>query len=91
MTKMTIFLLYLAGINVLCFILMGLDKRFAKAKKRRIPEAVLLALAAVGGCAGEMIAMRLFHHKTLHAIFAVGLPIMTLAYSALLFALAIWL
>lgn len=84
---MKLFFCYLAAVNLLCFVLMGMDKRFAIKKRRRIPERVLLGLAALGGCAGEMLAMRLFRHKTLHAAFAAGLPLMTIGYCVLIFLL----
>lgn len=77
-----LFLLWLTIANVLDFFLMLADKRFAEAQKRRLPERVLLGLAALGGSAGAMFAMRLFRHKTLHARFSVGLPLMTLGWCA---------
>ena len=57
---------YLLLLNVITFIIYGVDKYKAKRNKWRIPETTLLMLAAVGGSIGAWMAMRVFHHKTLH-------------------------
>lgn len=62
--------------NLICFGLMATDKQRARARRRRIPEKTLLTSAACFGSLGGMIAMLLFRHKTLHARFAVGFPLM---------------
>ena len=67
--------IYLVIMNVLTFIIYGLDKLKAKRDGWRIPEATLLLLAVVGGSVGAKIAMELFHHKTLHKKFKYGIPI----------------
>jgi len=74
MTYLHFVLLYLVIINVLTFIIYGLDKLKAKRGGWRIPEATLLLLAVVGGSVGAKIAMELFHHKTLHKKFRYGIP-----------------
>ena len=45
-------LYYLAAINVVTFIVYGIDKLKAKKGKWRIPEASLLLLAIIGGSIG---------------------------------------
>ena len=62
-------------INAVSFTVLGLDKLFAIRHRRRIPEATLLALALLFGAAGELLAMVVFRHKTLHKKFYLGLPL----------------
>ena len=59
---------YFFGVNLLLFILMGIDKRAAKRKKWRIPERRLLTLGIIGGGIGGILGMLVFHHKT-HRIY----------------------
>lgn len=68
--------LYLTLVNALGFALMLRDKKKAKRNRWRIPERTLLGVAAIGGSLGSLIAMRLFRHKTKHAAFSIGIPIM---------------
>ena len=71
---MHLLLYYLLAINLLAFVLYGIDKVKAKHKRWRIPEAVLLWLAILGGSPAALVAMHLFHHKTLHKKFLYGVP-----------------
>ena len=63
-----LFLGYALLINLLLFLLMGIDKRAAKRKKWRIPERRLLTLGIIGGGIGGILGMLVFHHKT-HRIY----------------------
>ena len=65
----------LLALNLLAFGLYGLDKRRARSRRRRIRERTLLLVAALGGSAGAWLGMRLWHHKTLHWKFRLGLPL----------------
>jgi len=68
-------LLYgLAAVNMVTFLAYGLDKWKARRNRWRIPEAVLLWLAVLGGSPAALVAMHLFHHKTLHKKFRYGVP-----------------
>lgn len=69
------FILYIIIINVVTFCLYGADKRRAKRKMWRIPEAVLLLFAIIGGSIGAGMAMHFYRHKTKHKKFAFGVPI----------------
>ena len=73
-----ILLYYLAAVNLLTFVVYGIDKWKSKHKSWRIPEASLLLLAALGGSIGALLAMHLFHHNTLHKKFRYGVPIILL-------------
>jgi len=79
--------LYLLLINAASFLLMLSDKRRAKKKRWRIPEAILMGIAAIGGSLGSWIGMYLFRHKTKHPKFTVGIPLFLIVHIALL----IWL
>ncbi len=81
---MEILLVYLAIINAAAFVLMHSDKKKAIRKQWRIPEKVLLGICAVGGSLGGFLGMRLFRHKTKHARFYVGIPVMLVAQIGLL-------
>ena len=74
---------YLFGINLLTFLIYGIDKWKAKKDKWRIPEATLLLLAALGGSIGALLGMSVFHHKTRHKKFIIGVPLILLAQIAL--------
>ena len=69
---------YLIGVNLLTFIAYGIDKYKARHKQWRITEASLLLLAILGGSPAALLAMRLFHHKTLHKKFRYGVPALLL-------------
>lgn len=55
--------LYLICINMITIAVYGIDKRNAVHGKWRIRVSTL-TLAAVGGSAGALLAVHLFHHKT---------------------------
>ena len=78
---------YLIGINILSFIIYGIDKRKAEKGSWRISEATLLMLAAIGGSIGALFGMRAWHHKTLHKKFRYGVPLILLIQIALI----VWL
>lgn len=61
-------------INLIAFVMYGLDKRYAKKGKWRIPEINLLTVAALYGALGAFLAMRLFRHKTKHLKFTITVP-----------------
>ena len=66
---------YLIIINIINFIMFGIDKAKAKKNKWRIPESTLLGLSFLGGALGALIGMRFFRHKTKKKKFTIGIPI----------------
>ena len=82
-------LYYLIFINVVTFLVYGIDKWKAKQGSWRISEATLLILAVIGGSIGALLGMKVWHHKTMHKKFKYGVTLILLAYIALL--IWIWL
>lgn len=82
MTELVLLLLLAA--NVLSFSLMGADKRRARQGAWRISERTLLLSAAMFGGLGAVLGMHVFHHKTKHLRFRLGLPALLLAQVVLL-------
>ena len=67
--------IYLSVINILGFLVMGLDKHKAKMAERRIPENTLFMFTILGGGIGTIAGMYVFHHKTKKMKFKVGMPL----------------
>ena len=59
-------LYYLIVINIVTFLVYGIDKWKAKQGSWRISEATLLILAVIGGSIGALLGMKIWHHKTMH-------------------------
>ena len=76
----SIFGAYLIVLNLLLFVLMGLDKAAAKRGGRRTPETTLLALAILGGSAGGVLGMALFRHKSRKPAFRIGFPLILICH-----------
>ena len=81
---------YLLVINLEGFALMGIDKSRARRGRRRIAEATLFIVAALGGSLGVLCGMYAFRHKTQHTSFTVGIPLL-LFFQAVLITLALYL
>ena len=81
----SVFAIYLIGINVLTFLVYGMDKWKAKRDKWRIPEDTLIWLAVAGGSVGALLGMHLFRHKTKHRKFLIGIPVILLVQVGLLY------
>ena len=71
---------YLLIVNVLAFVLYGIDKRKARRDKYRISEGTLLWMARFGGGVGSWIGIRRFHHKTKHKRFVIAVPFWTIVW-----------
>ncbi|MDD2537059.1 MAG: DUF1294 domain-containing protein [Candidatus Absconditabacteria bacterium] len=66
-----ILLIYFLLINIITFLLRGIDKWKAILKKRRISEKILLIFCALGGRLGAILAMEAFRHKTVKGKFLI--------------------
>ncbi len=87
MNVVSYIVIYVTVINLMGFILMGIDKLKAKKRAWRIPEATLFFVALIGGSLGATIGMHLFHHKTRHWYFLYGMPAILIAQIAIVVAL----
>ncbi|MBO5079086.1 MAG: DUF1294 domain-containing protein [Oscillospiraceae bacterium] len=76
---MDILFCYLLIINALGLLLMHIDKQKAIKNQWRIPERVLIGIGILGGSLGCIAGMRIFHHKTKHLAFWLGLPLILFA------------
>ena len=70
-------------LNLITFIVYGIDKLKAKKNKWRIPDSTLMLLAIIGGSIGALLGIKVWHHKTLHRKFRYGIPMIILAQTAL--------
>ena len=89
MSAYGIILLYLEIVNAAAFVLFGVDKLRAKRGLWRIPEAVLMLSAVLGGGIGALGGMLLFRHKIRKKKFTVGIPAILLM-QIVFFLLIIW-
>ncbi len=78
---------YLIIINLVTFVLFGLDKYFAIKQIQRIPINALLICAMLGGSFLAFIAMQVFRHKTKQAIFVYLIPIFIICHCLILYTL----
>ena len=66
---------YLLLLNGIAFVLFGIDKLKARKGRWRIPERSLLVVALLGGSIGAWLGIKVWHHKTLHKKFSIGVPL----------------
>lgn len=69
---------YLLIINIITFIIYGIDKYKSIKHKYRISENTLIILAILGGSLGAFFGMIIFHHKTKKKKFIITIPIILL-------------
>ena len=75
---------YLVAISIVSIIVCIYDKWAAKhATKHRTREATLLLLSALGGSVAMFAMMLLIRHKTKHAKFMIGIPLILILQVAL--------
>jgi len=83
-------LCYLAAVNLLLFALMGIDKYKARREQWRVRESTLFICAIIGGSVGGLLGMRVFHHKTLHASFRLGFPLILAVQILFTVGISLW-
>lgn len=69
--------------NLIAFIMFGVDKYKASHDLWRIPESTLILFAFLGGAIGALAGMKVFHHKTRKIKFRILIP------AALVFNIAV--
>ena len=72
-------LIYLIVMNLIGLAVMAMDKSKARHHAWRIPEKTLFLVSILGGSVGTWAGMYLFHHKTKHWYFVVGMPLILAA------------
>ncbi len=82
-----IYLIWLAVVSSITFVLYGFDKAQSKTGGWRVPEIVLHGLALSGGFPGGWIGRSLFRHKTKKIFFMFVLLISTIAHLGLIYYL----
>lgn len=75
MSEFKLLLIYMIFVNVVTFLVYGVDKLKAKQNWWRISENALIALALIGGSIGALLGMYLWRHKTQHKKFKYGVPV----------------
>lgn len=79
--------IYIILINLIAFVVFGIDKRKAHKEQWRVPESTLFILAIIGGSIGALLGMLAFRHKTKHRKFTIGIPLILALQIALLVTL----
>jgi len=77
---------WLIAINLVAVLTYAYDKGISSSGAMRVPENVLLALAAAGGIIGAVAGMLLFHHKTAKGSFQLKLLLVAVIQSVLIVA-----
>lgn len=82
-------LIYLVIMNVIGLSVMAADKNKARHHAWRIPEKTLFLVSLFGGSIGTWAGMYLFHHKTKHWYFVIGMPAILMLQICVAFAAGI--
>ncbi|MBE6895492.1 MAG: DUF1294 domain-containing protein [Ruminococcaceae bacterium] len=79
--------IYWGIINLITFIVFGIDKLAAIKNRSRIKIVTLLGLSFIGGAVGGLLGMYIFRHKTQKDYFTVGIPLMIVMQAIVIFFL----
>ena len=82
-------IIYFAIISLISAIVCIYDKAVSKRNKveLRIPKRRLLLLSALGGSVAMLLTMLLIRHKTRHAKFMIGIPLIIALQAAIIYFL----
>lgn len=78
-------IIYVIIMSIISFCQMGMDKNRARKQRWRITERTLFLTAGIGGSFGGLLGMYVFHHKTKHMRFVLGIPALMLIHILLLY------
>ena len=67
---------YIVIVNIIAFCLYGIDKSAAIKQTQRIPNRILLLIAAFGGSLGALAGMYTFRHKTKKWYYTITVPVL---------------
>lgn len=80
-----VFLVFFIFMSILAVCFTIRDKAAAKTDPRnRTPEATLMLIAALFGSFAMYVTMQIIRHKTKHAKFMIGIPVMMVVHAALI-------
>ncbi len=82
---------YLIGVNLVAFLMYGLDKLAAQVRWLRVPERLLIAPVWLLGFVGAEFGRRVFHHKTSDVEFRIKYWIAVSAQIALIAVYFAWI
>ncbi|MBQ7294470.1 MAG: DUF1294 domain-containing protein [Clostridia bacterium] len=80
-----VILIYIAIISFISIIVCIYDKIVSKKNRveLRVPEKTLIILSLLGGSVAMYLTMQMIRHKTKHAKFMIGIPIIIILHAAL--------
>ena len=85
MIKSIIF--YYVVVNLVAFIMYGIDKSRAIKKDWRISEKSLILVSVAGGAFGALLGMHVFRHKTRHIKFQLIIPLTVIVHFVVIYFL----
>lgn len=81
---MKLLAIYLIVINIITFLMYGMDKWKAMKNAWRISEKTLFLTSFLGGSIGALLGMYIFRHKTKHISFCILNPLFLVLHMLLL-------